>query len=490
MGDYCLSHAVCEGQLTRTWEAKQISIDRTVMLEVLKQAAAEDADCVEAFLEDVRAKAPIKHPGIGVVYEAVSNDEATFYAREKLAGKNLEDWYEEGKRLTPAQLVPILEQLAETMLYLEEKGVGCAEMGLHHLVSEDGERLKMMNLAVAGERDAENDTKAKQMLGAIFDEMLIDNHPGATRVRSLLAFMSDLDREHPLTWKQILKLSRQVKGQLQTAGISCSFKGDQGKRQEQKKKTQGPWVVMVLGCLGVLGLVAFFASGESESSPKEERSTVVEEEVLEGLLPKGSLLPDGTETKTDLYFGVREVSIGDYAAFLRVEDLSDFRHASQPASKTSHIPDGWSEALMAVSSKKRLEGRKFGLISPVTGIDWWDAYAYARWAGGRLPSVAEWQGAAGFQGAPRGPAIWGEDLTAETSDINGIGLYGMAGSVREWVFNEEENIEVQLAPAAPVALGGSYLEPGEGVGERLTLDSRGERQPDLGVRIVREKKAF
>lgn len=145
-------------------------------------------------------------------------------------------------------------------------------------------------------------------------------------------------------------------------------------------------------------------------------------------------------------FGIDRVPVtnAQYARFLdAVEAYGDenWRHPLQPARK-SHIPQYWHCSDWN------------GAEHPVVGVDWWDAYAYAKWAGKSLPTEVQWEVAAAGPAAhtyPWGDAwdearcnsrerwgrkYWREGRTsavgAHQDGASWCGALDMAGNVWEW----------------------------------------------------------
>ena len=146
---------------------------------------------------------------------------------------------------------------------------------------------------------------------------------------------------------------------------------------------------------------------------------------------------------------------------------------------------------------------------PVTDVDWAQAVAYATWAGGRLPTEAEWEKAA--RGTDERLFPWAGEST-DTTKLNFLstatmpvgsfptgaspfGVLDLAGNVEEWVADWFSPTYYAEAPATNppgpatglmrVVRGGSFNSNRRNV--RTTM--RGRAQPDahfpsIGFRVV------
>ena len=182
-----------------------------------------------------------------------------------------------------------------------------------------------------------------------------------------------------------------------------------------------------------------------------------------------------------------EVSRRAYRAFLRdpLARSGLFANPQEPAGE-DYVPDDW-------------ERQTEDLDLPVSGMSWWAADAYARWAGGRLPRAREWQLLAAGPEARIYP--WGnryEPEAAATADLpqpaprtceatelrdaSTGGVLHLAGNVSEWT----QSIVVERGSYAMWVQGGNWLLPGRETAQSSfgRLVPLNHRSPDIGLRVI------
>jgi len=165
-------------------------------------------------------------------------------------------------------------------------------------------------------------------------------------------------------------------------------------------------------------------------------------------------------TTRGFFIDSTEVTNAEYAIFLKnkMAQMQCYAHPLQPRKK-DYIPKYWHDTLYNQPNQ------------PVVGVDWWDAFAFANWAGKRLPTKEEWEIAArhpkgiffpwgdnffpGYTCSLEGGFAFPSTVKSFPKDKCSNGLYDMAGNVSEWTAStttEETNFAY--------IKGGNYLRPG------------------------------
>ena len=184
---------------------------------------------------------------------------------------------------------------------------------------------------------------------------------------------------------------------------------------------------------------AIRASKESTASPRissisTSASTIIGKDSAEMVLIPAGSFKMGSSDGYDPEKPVHTVYVD--AFYMDKYEVANAQYRKFMQATGHREPDYWDDSRFNQPNQ------------PVVGVNWNDAVAYARWAGKRLPTEAEWEYAArgGLEGRkyPWGDtidsskALYHQDSSTVKSvsvgsySSNGYGLYDMAGNVWEW----------------------------------------------------------
>lgn len=215
----------------------------------------------------------------------------------------------------------------------------------------------------------------------------------------------------------------------------------------------------------------------------------------------------GSDASTDPYFYGAEgpphtVDLADF--WIYRSEVTNAMYQMCAEQQSCPRPD-----YFASNTRQEYYGNPAYADHPVVYVSWKDASAYCRWAGGRLPTEAEWEKAA--RGTDQRLFPWGNEppqpdqANYGTNDTEPVGSYpagaspygalDMAGNVIEWVFDYFQATYYQVSPeenplgpasgSTRVYRGGAY----HNLAEALRVVVRGSRaegqsQPDIGFRCA------
>jgi hypothetical protein len=191
-----------------------------------------------------------------------------------------------------------------------------------------------------------------------------------------------------------------------------------------------------------------------------------------------------------------EVTIWQYAEFLAAAGEShEYDHPDQPVEK-SHRNAHWAQLYEAAVAQGEFQGVMVNVNLPAVFVDWFDAYAYAKWKGRRLPTEEEWEKAARGTDGQRYP--WGSDERSGAANVyrgdpiqkwvapgsysedrSPYGVLDMAGNVSEWTSSIDPS-------GNPVIRGGNFGNLSADVTRRVTNQRSLTLSDRIGFRTVGE----
>ena len=153
----------------------------------------------------------------------------------------------------------------------------------------------------------------------------------------------------------------------------------------------------------------------------------------------------------DYFMDRYEVTNREYKAFVDASGYGNRTYWTDPFLKGG-TDIGWDDAMALFKDDTGRPGPRTWRVGtypdgqadyPVGGVSWYEAAAYARFAGKELPTTAHWAQAQRYFRedswiiAPRSNfGSSGPRPVGKPGALNALGVYDIVGNVREWCFNE------------------------------------------------------
>lgn len=494
--------------------AWQGSMSRHAVLHLMDEESARDPAAVAAFLADARAKAAVSHPYLFAVHEAGEVGGRCFYSSDYVPGYSLEAYRLAGHKLDDRTLLSALRTAADVSVHFTKHGLARRRMGSADLVLDASLRPRMVNTAAAAAPAPDEVAEVKNFAETVA-ALAQEGGIASTVAQTLAAGQTD--------WAGVAAAVAAAKpaaapkdaGKLTARTEKSKQMLEQSKKQQKKRLLISAGMSLLLLVVAVFALFRIFAGG----------TQTVFNKLVE--IPAGEFTyQDGEKVSLPAFWIDRyEVSIFEYKEFLdfleaNPGEAEKFAHPDMPKGK-SHVPLDWAdnnalEPPMPGYYKRAVRWKQYkdaplDVNSPVFNVDWFDAYAYAKWKGRRLPTEQEWEKAARGTDARKYP--WGNDEDAKRvnsgtdfdpnpkkgggtdgfkrwspvdqpeGDKSPRGIRGMAGNVSEWTATWAPS-EDGMAGEVPVVRGGNWGNAEYHITRRRAILDPLQAQDALGFRTV------
>ena len=515
IGNYNIIWKIGDSEWGPIYVAVQTSMARPVAMKILsEEVQAKDPGAKQRFLAIARAQAGVKHPSILAVYEGGEASGHTYFTYEYIDGAQLEEMKSQGQNIDDQAALRIIKVVAEGLGYLHHQKIPHTPLEPQRIYIGKDNRPHLANIAtLSGEGLPEVDQDISKLANVI-SSVLPNGAAADAGLRGMLIKMAMGGANGFLSWGALLQAVKALEPKVIPADAIKLTAQEQAaiRAVEETKRQQKRTLVMTsVGIFLLLWLALSIVWWNFFHSNERNLSEMVK-------IPQGAFLfgDDNKRVTTgEFWIDKYEVTIGQYARFLdAIESEANpakYDHPKQPPQK-SHIPGRdkteWQTYYGRARVAKPAKGAFIDLNCPVFGVDWWDAYAYAKWAGKRLPTEQEWEkagrGTTGFkypwgndadpkrantgadynsdprleEGGKIDGYCWWSPVDKFKGDISPFGVIGMAGNVAEWVDTWD------AAHSHPVIRGGSFHTKDVKITRRFAEAEPEERLEFIGCRCV------
>ena len=395
IGPYELKRKIGQGERSQVFQAVQTSMQRTVALKILLPEYQHDEAALQNFLAAASAQANVQHPSILAVYEAGESDGIYYYTREFVDGSTLGDLHTEGKTIDDGTAIQCIKVTAEALSYLNQQKVPHPALTARDIFLGRDNRPRVNNIAALPDERTPGTQHDIRALSRLISDCLPGRTAATVGLRSLLNRMLLDGASGYQSWGALLQGVKALEPKAMPEDafkLSAQEKAAIEAVNEARRRQRRTLILTTVGMfllLWVVVAVAYFIIIRPPGTKNFDKMLAV---------PAGEFIYQNGEQKTTGAFWIDEyeVTIGQYQQFLealRRHPTTDYEAPNVPKGHR-HDSDHWLQLYSVANTGGKFYGVRVDVNYPAVFVDWFDAYAYARWKGHRLPTDEEWEKAA------------------------------------------------------------------------------------------------
>lgn len=166
-GRYQIEREIGSGGMARVFRARDLLLDRTVAIKMLRDQFADDPEFLARFRQEARSAGSLSHPNIVTVYDVGADRGREFLVMQLVDGPDLKELLRERGRFSLPDAVRVMRSVCAALDYAHRQGLIHRDVKPQNiLIGSDG-TLKLTDFGIARALGNGSHTRSGEVFGTV-----------------------------------------------------------------------------------------------------------------------------------------------------------------------------------------------------------------------------------------------------------------------------------------------------------------------------------